>query len=105
VLRELSDQIAATEKALSVISAQVTLEGDEVTQLRRERSEAQARQTEMQEEIDAAADIGDLIAMKEAELGEMREELANSRRNADDEEEFRNQPLEGIMRDQLVDAD
>jgi predicted nucleic acid-binding Zn-ribbon protein len=104
-LRELSDQIAATEKVLSVISARVTLEGDEVTQLRRERSEAQARQTEMQEEINASADIGELIATREAELSEMREELANSRRNVEDEEEFRKQLLEGIRQDQLLDAD
>jgi septal ring factor EnvC (AmiA/AmiB activator) len=98
-LRELSDQIAAKEEALSVTSGKVARKSEKIRQLRKERSEAQEKQAAMEEEINAAANIDDVIAMKKAELGNMREELAQSKKIAEDEEELRRQLLEGMMRD------
>jgi chromosome segregation ATPase len=88
MMRELSDEIAAIEKELSVLSAEIAVKSDEVTQLRRERSEAQARLTEMEAEIKAAADINNIIAAKEAELTQMNEDLANKRLNTEETDAF-----------------
>jgi chromosome segregation ATPase len=104
-VRELSDEITVIEKELSVLSAEIAVKSDEVTQLRRERSEAQARLTEMEAEIKAAADIDNVIVAKEAELTQMNEDLANKRRNTEEADDLRKQLLEGLSHNQLVDAD